>query len=372
MRKLFLPLIAVLVFITACSSEPSFTVKVKVIGDNVDGLPVHVAMLDGVSPREVDSTVVKRGAFKIKGKLKTPDFFLVYIGDNGPMELFLENSDITVECRLDSLSEAKVQGSASHDLFVSFFDGLEPLVAQLQKVRAGLTTEGVGQLEEQTDSIYLEIERINLEMKQNMMEFFKKNNNSVVSPFMLIHTLLNEVSVEELQEIVDGFGPDIQESPHTINVTEQLELKKRTMIGVAFTDFAMADTLGVAVSLSDYVGKGKYVLMDVWAAWCAPCRMANPSLVALYNKYKSKNFEIVGVSLDREAAEWRKGIRDDELPWPQMSDVMFWQSEVVKLYNIESIPYAVLFDPEGNILYNHISVDQMDGILKELLDNSEK
>lgn len=372
MRNIFLSLIAVVFFFSACNNEPSFTVKVKVAGDDVNGKKVRVAMLDGVTPRDVDSTVVKGNSFKLKGKLKNPEFYLIYIGENGPMELFLENSDISVECRLDSLSNAKIVGSASHDLFASFFTIMDSLGFKLRAARIELSSDGVELSVQQKDSLYKVIEQIKIDMNLSMIKFYKKNNNSVVSPFLLTHTILNDISIEDLQAIVDNFGPDIQDSPHTITVKNQLELMKRTMIGAAFTDFTMADTSGVKVSLSDYVGKGKYVLMDVWASWCAPCRSANPSLVALYNKYKSKNFEIVSVSLDRDRAAWHKGVREDKLSWPQMSDVLFWQSEVVKLYNISGIPYAVLFDPQGKILKNQVPADQLEGILKELLDTPKK
>lgn len=367
MRNLLVPLIAVVFFLSACNSEPSFTVKVKVTGDNVDGKLVRVAMLDGAVPRDVDSTVVKGNSFKLKGRLKNPEFYLIYIGENGPMEVFLENSDITIECRLDSMSHARIKGSTSHDLFASFFTLMDPFGIKLEATRAQLSVGGAEFPVQKKDSIYKVIEQIQKEMNLSMLDFFKKNNNSVVSPFLLSHTILQDIPLEDLQAIVDNYGPGIQESPHTIEVKNQLDLRKRTMKGAIFSDFTMTDTLGISVSLANYVGKGKYVLMDVWASWCAPCRSANPSLVALYNKYKSKNFEIVGVSLDRDRAAWHQGIREDKLPWPQMSDLQFWQSEVVKLYNISGIPYTVFFDPQGKILYIGLTGEKLDATLKDLL-----
>ncbi len=367
MKKLLWLPFAVLLVLFSCSSEPSFKVRFRIEGENVDGQRVRIAMLDDNVPRFVDSTVVKGNEFVLRGKVQFPDFYLVYIGNNGPVELFLENSRITVDCSIDSLSQAEVRGSASHDLFTSFFEGMEPYMERIQAARASLSEATVPLTDSQRDSVYAGIDNINKDLRKSMLDFFRTHNNSVVSPFLLNHTLLRELPLNELKPIVDQFAPEIKDSRHTLRVREYLDMKMRTVVGAQFTDFAMSDTTGNPVKLSDYVGKGKYVLMDVWAAWCAPCRAANPTLVALYNKYRSRNFEIVGVSLDRERAAWLKGIRDDKLTWPQMSDVKFWQSEVVELYDINTIPFAILFDPEGKVLYYPISASELEKVLADLL-----
>jgi thiol-disulfide isomerase/thioredoxin len=115
-------------------------------------------------------------------------------------------------------------------------------------------------------------------------------------------------------------------------------------------DFTMNDPNDNPISLSSF--RGKYVLIDFWASWCGPCRAENPTLVKAYEKYKGEKFEILGVSLDGEGAKekWMKAIKDDGLTWPQISDLKYWKSEVVKLYGIQGIPLNFLIDPDGKII----------------------
>lgn len=119
-------------------------------------------------------------------------------------------------------------------------------------------------------------------------------------------------------------------------------------IGSFAPDIIMADTSGKPFSLSSL--KGKYVLVDFWASWCAPCRGENPNVVANYNKYKNKNFTILGVSLDEDRAAWVKAIQKDKLAWKNVSDLKGWSNAAVSKYGFEGIPYNVLLDPQGKII----------------------
>lgn len=124
---------------------------------------------------------------------------------------------------------------------------------------------------------------------------------------------------------------------------------------------------GKDISLSDYAGKGKYVLIDFWASWCGPCRKENPNLVALYKEYKNRDFEIVGVSLDNNRDAWIKGIKDDNITWPQMSDLKGGASELVRQYGVKVIPYTVLLDKEGKVIETNLSGEKLKNKLETLI-----
>ncbi len=136
-------------------------------------------------------------------------------------------------------------------------------------------------------------------------------------------------------------------------------------IGSQAPDFTMNDTEGKPFKLSQL--KGKYVLVDFWASWCAPCRGENPNIVAAYNQFKDKNFTILGVSLDDNKDKWLQAIKADKLDWKQVSDLKGWENATVSMYGYDGIPYNVLLDPQGKIVATSLRESALQSKLQELL-----
>jgi peroxiredoxin len=132
-------------------------------------------------------------------------------------------------------------------------------------------------------------------------------------------------------------------------------------------DFTIPDVNGQPVSLSSF--RGKYVLVDFWASWCGPCRMENPNVVKAYNKFKDKNFTVLGVSLDRPdgKADWLNAIKQDGLTWTHVSELKYWNSSVVAMYGIEAIPYNILVDPSGKIIGENLKGSVLESKLASVL-----
>jgi peroxiredoxin len=143
-------------------------------------------------------------------------------------------------------------------------------------------------------------------------------------------------------------------------------IPKTKWVGKQAPEISLPDTEGKTVKLSSF--RGKYVLVDFWASWCGPCRRENPNVVQAYNQFKNKNFTILGVSLDRQKEPWEKAIVDDNLNWTHISDLKFWQSEVVPVYQVESIPFNVLVDPDGKVVAENLRGNALEQKLQQVLN----
>jgi peroxiredoxin len=141
--------------------------------------------------------------------------------------------------------------------------------------------------------------------------------------------------------------------------------KTYALLGQQAPEIEMNDITGSPFKLSSL--KGKYVLVDFWASWCAPCRAENPNVVAAYQKYKDKNFTILGVSLDNDKANWETAIKDDKLTWNHISDLKQWESPVVAQYQFDGIPFNVLLDPQGKIVASSLRGAELEKKLEEVL-----
>ena len=197
-------------------------------------------------------------------------------------------------------------------------------------------------------------------------EAVKKNITNPVGVFLFKQTFYNN-STAENTELLEQIPANFQNDEAIVRIKDLTDKQKKTAVGTKFIDFEMKTPDGKPVKLSDYVGKGKVVLVDFWASWCGPCRREIPNLVETYAKYKGKNFEIVGVSLDQDDAAWKDAIKKLNMTWPQMSDLKFWQSEGAQLYAVNSIPHTVLIDGEGTIIARGLHGEELQAKIAEVV-----
>jgi peroxiredoxin len=193
----------------------------------------------------------------------------------------------------------------------------------------------------------------------------RKNPSSPVSSLAIIRLYQATQNGTKTEELYRLTPPQVQFSALGNYVNQLIEESKINPIGSVVADFSQADTAGNPVNISAF--RGKYVLLDFWASWCRPCRQENPNVVAAFEKFKDKNFTIVGVSLDQNKKAWIDAIKMDGLNWSHMSDLKGWGNQVAALFKITSIPQNLLLDPQGRIIAKNLRGGALQGRLTGLL-----
>lgn len=356
-----------LILLASCKDVPKYTIQGTINGAS-DEMVYLMKMVDG-ERMTIDSVNMVNGTFAFYGKQDVPQVYQIKVADQrGTLEVFMENSLITVFAELNNLRKAEISGSSIHDEYAVY----QSMMAEHNMKIQAAYRDYLAAREEGNKVLAREIEQTKVrplhEIKISWQkDFLAANPNSFISPYLLLRHLYFEMDLDELDKALGNLSQDVEQSPYYQILKENVAALRKVEVGMPFVDITLPDTTGNILSMSSFVGKG-YVLIDFWAAWCSPCRRENPHFVRIYDDYREKGFEIFGVSFDKSRDKWIEAIQEDGITWPQVSDLRYWQSSAAKLYGVRSIPHTVLIDPEGNILAKNLRHKDLRAMLEELLD----
>lgn len=327
--------------------------------------------MDGSAPVTLDTAVIDKGKGTISLTGATVDPQVVYMirfeKDQVYFLMIPDQREITIDADWALPADYKTNSPGSNS-FRSLLSNFNKRIQEIETLRNGIL--GMGN---QMDSARVFAEQNYRNSLTQTGEYLLAYADTAKTPAVALYAIelsRNVITSDQIKSTVEKLAKRFSSSPKITQLAQQFTAENIAqepvdLLGKEAPDFTLADTEGKNISLKSL--RGKYVLVDFWASWCKPCRMENPNVVEAHTKFKNKNFTILGVSLDKDKAAWMRAIQDDRLDWKQVSDLKYWSSDVVPLYNIEGIPFNVLLDPNGIVIAKDLRGDDLHKKLAEVL-----
>jgi peroxiredoxin len=360
MRKILYVLFAFAITFSCSKTPDVYTIQLDLEGYEGKWVKLmamedrNYVSFDSVLVETTDPVVLSRAVEGVH------TMYLTVEGEQESLKLLIENASYHISGSLTD-PEVSTDSKAQNNLN-AYNEKMEPITHRM----AGLVEQlRSGEYTAKRDSLLELYYALNEEKSALDSSYILENPSSHASVLALRGTFYR-LDIDELETALSSFDASLQQMEEYKYMSGKLERMKAVDIGQPYTDFELPTPAGQPLKVSD-VHQGNVMLIDFWASWCGPCRRANPEVVAIYSEYKDQGFEILGVSLDRDAASWQKAIKDDNLTWPQISDLKYWNSKGAELYGVPAIPHTVLIDREGTIIAKNLHGDELREAIESLL-----
>lgn len=326
----------------------------------------------------IDNQFVKRdstklgsdSSFHFTGKVTEPGFYRVLLDNNQFVYLVLDNQEkvsIKFASNPDIGNSYTIKGSKQNDYLqeMNFMEAnFQEQTRELSELhqKANHQKDAAGVLEAE-----LRYEQLFQQYKKQYQSFMDTAQTSIV--VLMIANSSPCLSFDDdllfLEKIAKKYHKALPHSRYTKQFIDRVATAKKVAVGSMAPDFSIPMLNKKSIKLSSL--RGKVILIDFWASWCGPCRAENPNVVKVYQDFKDKGFDILGVSLDNDVDAWQEAIKKDKLSWQHGSDLEGWESDIVKQYSITGIPFTVLIDQHGKIIAKNLRGEQLREKLKACL-----
>lgn len=373
MKKIiFIALVAIIS--QSCTEKKfgAFTVSGQIKNANEQKIFLQELSLTDKEPLNLDTTTIdKKGNFIVRGVGKEEGLYRVSTESGTDFIIINDNNNIKLIADLNDYVHYKVEGSVASEQLHTFFENYRQ---QDSALAACFIRFDSLQKTNTPDSVLLPCRQEKDRRMGDLNALVTNFINNSGSPAARIYALgiaTRTMKKEEIQQLVKASlnkfpeHSSLQKISTMLSGASQPAPAENSFNNMEAPDFTLPDPNGKMISLKSF--RGKYVLVDFWASWCGPCRRENPTVVAAFNRFKDKNFTVLGVSLDDNKSKWLQAIQDDKLTWTHVSDLKQWESIVVPMYQIQGIPFNVLVDPTGKIIASELRGEDLEKTLSSVL-----
>lgn len=374
MRKTLM--LGIIALLASCEEDKEGYYISGTVENATEGQEIYVSELNETNTQTipVDTVEIVEGKFELDLPEKdTPTIsFLNLNGSRGNILYIADNTPISFEIYPDSLYASKVSGGADNEILYTYLGEVRESNRKIGEVRTAMREAFSSQDTARLEALQVTQQEIAEQDKVKKKELVANNPNSLVS-VMVLQDMINTrmYSTAELRDLYENLSPEVKETSLAKTLEQNLKNLSATAIGSKAPDFSAETPEGNELSLNEVLGE--VTLVDFWASWCKPCRVENPNIVEVYNKYHDQGFNIIQVSLDRpgQKNKWIQAIEEDNIgEWNHVSNLMFWQDPIAAKYGVRAIPAAFLLDKEGNIIAKNLRGDELEEKVAELLTKS--